>query len=174
MKLILSCFILVLAGCATTGEPAKFSHTAELGVRAYNIGNPGLAVVLLRPGVMAYLNQDTTAYLSEGNLSEVEFNKSIDYLLVSAWESENTELFQWLFTRYSVDMHDSFKDKGTVIGDYGKVRIKRLWECIELEKDTVELLEAANCWRSIGNKERSMDNFKANYIYKNAGGRVSH
>jgi len=166
--------ILLLAGCATSTGPAKFSHTAELGIRAYNAGKPELAVVLLRPGVLAYTNQDTTNYLSESNLSEEEFNQSIDYLLVSSWESKNEELFQWLFNRYSVDMHDSFKSKGSEIGSYGKVRIKKLWECIRLEQDAPDLLDAAKCWRSIGNKKRSMDNFKAHYIYKHAGTIISH
>ena len=99
MKYFLFLIIFIITGCATTEGPAKFTHTAELGVRAYHYGNPELAVVLLRPGVMSYLGQDSSDFLAESNLSEKEFNKSIDYLLVSSWESNNTELFEWLYQK---------------------------------------------------------------------------
>lgn len=172
IRLYLTLFTLLISGCATYVEKSEFSDQAEMGIHAYNTGRPELAVILLEPAVMSYINQDSDAYLSNINLSESEFDVAVDYLLVASWEAGRSELHNYLVERYSSDIHDEFKQKGRNIGNYGKVRIKQLWQCLNLEDNLMEYLEAARCWRSIGNKDRAGDNFKAHYIKLEMGRKV--
>ena len=170
MKNIITALSLLLAsGCATMPEESRFFDNSRLGIEAYNNGNPELAVVLLRPAVMSYMNQDTADYLSQANLDDETFQVTLDYLIVSSWEAKNEKLFDFLIDRYGVDLHDTFESKGSSIGDYGKVRIKQIWDCVQYEDIDRHFLEAARCWRSVGNKERSSDNFKAHYLLKGLG-----
>ena len=169
MKLTILLITLILAGCASVPENSKFYEHTQLGVRAYETNRPALAVVLLRPGVMSYLSQDSSAYIGNTNLSEEQFNQSVDYLIVSSWEAGDLDLFSFLLDRFGVELHDTFQSKGTEIGVYGKVRIKQVWDCVQLEDVEEKYLEAARCWRAVGNLERSSDNFKAHYIVQELG-----
>jgi hypothetical protein len=171
MKNICALILLVLsaAGCSVVDSSSKYSHSAELGIRAYKTNKPALAVVLLKPGYFSYLRQSTSDYLSDVNFSEEVFDSVVDHLIVSSWESGDEELHNYLLKHHGADLHDDTKPKGEFIGRYGRVRINQIWSCIELELKDEALLDAAKCWRAVGNKDRSLDNFKAHYIYQGMG-----
>ena len=160
---------VVSTGCTTMGSSNKHAHSAELGIRAYKANKPALAVVLMKPGYFSYLRQNTSDYLSDVNLSEEVFDSVVDHLIVSSWESGDEQLHTYLLQQHGADLHDDTKSKGQFIGRYGRVRINQVWSCIGLELDDNTLLDAAKCWRAVGNKERSLDNFKAHHIYIGMG-----
>lgn len=169
IKPVLLFFIILLSGCASNQVVTKFDRETDLGIRAYERSNPELAVALLMPGFRAYLSQDAGDYLSNSNLTDERFEDVVDYLIVSSWESGDHELHAQLLKEYGASLHSTFKNKGKSISNYGRVRIKQMWTCVKLEGGKDTLLEAARCWRSVGGKDRSMDNFKAHYIYQGMG-----